>query len=238
MTVFHRPNINVPSVQSGFLSDNNVTVNFDNSMSAAEMQSEIDRQPKFLNGKSITFQFADGTYNLTDKLRFYGFAGGIVNVYGNSSDNTLSTTKSVHLNGSSISSSGGVLHFYRCHTVVPRYMKITVPNVTDFSGVACYHSVVTYAQYNYFLGVAKTNACFGSNVEYGTAYWYSNYVSNLYAGFVAARCIAFIYNNDEAGTDPNYGQISRNGAQIGQLGTQPAGSVANQSDNSGGTIYS
>ena len=78
--------------------EENTTVNLDNSMSASAINALIAAQPKDLNGYTLTFQFADGTYTLDETLDFSGFrGGGTLRIYGNSSDNSLSTTKSVNL---------------------------------------------------------------------------------------------------------------------------------------------
>lgn len=59
------------------------TVNFDNSMSIATMQGLINDQPKNLNGHTLTFKFADGTYNFgTSGLNFENFSSGEVFIKG------------------------------------------------------------------------------------------------------------------------------------------------------------
>jgi len=76
------------------------TVSFSSSFTTAQMQSLIDAQPKNLGGKSLTFQFADGRYNLSTGLRFWYFSNGALFIYGNSSNNTVAAAKNVTLSGS------------------------------------------------------------------------------------------------------------------------------------------
>ena len=107
--------------------EENTTVNLDNSMSAATINALIAAQPKDLNGYTLTFQFADGTYTLNETLDFSGFrGGGALNIYGNSSNNSLSTTKSVNLD---FSGTAGLDGLYVFDNVGVRadvfYLKIT-----------------------------------------------------------------------------------------------------------------
>ena len=91
--------------------EENTTVNLDNSMSAATINALIAAQPKDLNGYTLTFQFADGTYTLNETLDFSGFRGdGELKVFGNSSDNTMATSKSVNLDFSGTDGLNGIEH--------------------------------------------------------------------------------------------------------------------------------
>ena len=81
------------------------TINLDNSMTSADIQALIDAQPKYIPiGLTLTFQFADGTYTMTDVLSFGGFTGeGLLAIYGNTGEATaLHTTQAVILNGASL----------------------------------------------------------------------------------------------------------------------------------------
>ena len=107
--------------------EENTTVNLDNSMSAATINALIAAQPKDLNGYILTFQFADGTYTLNETLDFSGFrGGGTLRIHGNSSDNSLSTTKSVNLDFSGTAGLDG-LHVFNNAGVLSdvMYLKIT-----------------------------------------------------------------------------------------------------------------
>lgn len=75
----------------------NTTVNITAGSTAAQIQALINALPKNLNGYTLTFQFADGSYSLSSNLTFTGFFGGLLRVFGNSSDSTAALSKSVDL---------------------------------------------------------------------------------------------------------------------------------------------
>lgn len=76
------------------------TVSFSSSFTTAQIQALIDAQPKNLGGKSLTFKFADGTYNLSTGLYFTSFSNGSIYINGNSSNNTVAFAKNVTISGS------------------------------------------------------------------------------------------------------------------------------------------
>jgi len=78
----------------------NKTVAFSSSFTTTQIQALIDVQPKNLGGKILTFQFADGNYNLSTGLTFFNFSNGTLFIYGNSSNNTVAAAKNVTLSGS------------------------------------------------------------------------------------------------------------------------------------------
>ena len=94
------------AITSSYLTDgsqiltSNRTVAFSSSFTTAQMQALIDAQPKNLGGKILTFQFADGNYNLSTGLTFFNFSNGTLFIYGNSSNNTVAAAKNVTLSGS------------------------------------------------------------------------------------------------------------------------------------------
>lgn len=71
----------------------NTIIDLDNSMTSAEIQALIDAQPSDLNGYQLIFRFADGTYNLTEDMRFANFYGGTVFI-----QNTTPVSGSLHTN--------------------------------------------------------------------------------------------------------------------------------------------
>lgn len=68
----------------------NTLVIFVATETATEIQAKIDAVPKNLNGKTVTFQFADGTYSLDAQLTITNFFGGRLIFQGNSAENFLS----------------------------------------------------------------------------------------------------------------------------------------------------
>jgi len=78
----------------------NKTVSFSSSFTTAQMQSLINSQPKNLNGYSLTFQFANGNYNLSTGLQFNYFSNGNILIHGNSADTSVVAAKNVTISGS------------------------------------------------------------------------------------------------------------------------------------------
>ena len=68
--------------------NSSMVLNLDNTMSAAEINAKIDMLPKYISaGKTITIQFADGTYTLGGSLVIASFWGpGTLRVFGNTSE--------------------------------------------------------------------------------------------------------------------------------------------------------
>lgn len=219
------------------------TVNLDNSMSASEIQAEIDAQPKNLNGHTLTFQFADGTYNLSNYLNFEFFNNGYLEIYGDTSETDatdLHTTQSVILDGSSITSSAtcGALNIKNVSAETKIFnLKIIVPDSANVNGIYSYKSNFVRSYYNYLLGSGKTNDLSGiyyTNASAGIAY--KNYVSNIMRGL---RCnlSSFVSNtNDDTGTLPDYGLSCYLAGTIGKLSTQPNGATSDEIIGSGGEI--
>ena len=82
------------------------TINFNNSMTRAQIQAKINSVGKYVpQGQTLTFQFADGTYNLDQSLLFTGFyGGGTIHIQGNIAEPNafdLHTTQQVILDFSS-----------------------------------------------------------------------------------------------------------------------------------------
>jgi len=215
------------------LLNENTTVNLNSSMSASEIQGLIDGQPKNLNGFNLNFQFGDGTYTLDSQLLFTGFFGGTVRAYGNSSDNSLSTSKNVVLNFNS--NSEGVIAS-KCMDFDVRYMEISVQSSSNFRrctyGIACPRFNVLYC----YLRGNSTSLGASIYVSHGTSYTSGNYVSNIQNGIYAGWCSKIGSDgNDDTGTQPAYGLYALGGGVIAKNGTQPSGST-NEGTATGGEI--
>eukprot|EP00828_Plagiopyla_frontata_P048515 TRINITY_DN9320_c0_g2_i3.p1 TRINITY_DN9320_c0_g2~~TRINITY_DN9320_c0_g2_i3.p1 ORF type:complete len:391 (+),score=-1.47 TRINITY_DN9320_c0_g2_i3:531-1703(+) len=105
------------------------TVNFDQSMTASQIQTLINGVPKNLNGHVLTFQFADGTYTLDAALWFQSFYGGEVYIVGNGSDSPISgAAKSVILN---FSSDRGIIITSCQSRVSMLYLEVNISNAAD-----------------------------------------------------------------------------------------------------------
>ena len=221
----------------------NTTVNFTSGMTAAVMQALINAQPKNLNGYTLTFQFADGTYNttMTAALTFYNFyGGGAIYILGNTGETdatALHTTQSVYLDFSSGTSTG--IDIMRCQCdVFVQNLKI---KISDTANVCCLSIIDvdrSLVYYCYFLGAAKTTSCFGCQFQATFANVLNTYVDNVANGISSSRAVVSSNNNDSTGTDCTYGLYAINGGVIGKAGTnQPSGSTLNEYPINGGMIY-
>jgi len=217
------------------------TINVDNGMSTAEIQAEIDNLGRnILAGVTVTVQFADGTYTLTDALNITGFyGGGILEMKGNAADNTLSTTKAVYLDFGGQVCEGFNLFANTVAAINVNFFKIRVnTGSSNMFGIKSSRvSGFLIANANYFLGT-------------GTAYGYGTYVSvgkgliiNCYfynikigVGSVYVGDVRSQNNDDVAAIPPAYG-LHADGGLIFKKGTQPAGSVANELKTNGGQIW-
>lgn len=75
----------------------NKTVNIPAGSTSAQIQALIDAEDKNLNGYTLNFQFANGTYANLGTINICDFFGGKVNVLGDPTDNSVSTIKNVDL---------------------------------------------------------------------------------------------------------------------------------------------
>jgi len=217
---------------SKLLLNENTTVNLNSSMSATQIQAEIDAQPKNLNGFDLTFKFADGTYTLASGLTFSGFHGGQTLINGNASDNTLSTTKSVFLDADGATGENAIT-VEECDLVYIQYLKIEFDSATG-RGVRL-RSSNFYVDACYILGDSTSNGeCI--QADYGAGAVRRCYLSNAENGIRATYGSCGSIDNDDTGTAPAYGLYALYGATIGKSGTQPSGSTANEQAFGGGAI--
>jgi hypothetical protein len=232
---FAKMNANFGQIPSGAASGD-ITVQLNASMSTAEIQAAIDAQPKNLNGKVLTFQFANGTYNLTATLTFSHFFAGVLVVTGNVADTAISQTKSVVLNGPA---GQRVIFFNRCLNLRLNYIK-TVLGVTAASAAAVFIFDSRYAALNYCaLTNANTSSAAGSG--YGGVFRESTGI--IFNCSVAHLDVAYhIYRSSLTSIDSTsannsrYGLFSEAGIVFRQ-GSQPGGSVAATLVINGGRIY-
>ena len=215
------------------------TVNLDNSMSAAAINALIAAQPKNLGGYTLTFQFADGTYTMSEKLVFHDFhGGGYLQIYGNASNNSLSTTKAVHLDFSGTDGVYGIEAKRISGILRVFYLKVSVANVSNHAyamtfescfDVRCWYNYVTAsAGGDYGRGYHSTQSTFFAQWCYVTGFniaFYMSYVSKNY-----------IRDCDESGTKPYYGILANAGARVGRYGTYPTASTIDFQENSGAKI--
>jgi len=173
----------------------NTTVNFTSSLTTAQIQALIDAQPKNLNNYTLTFQFADGTYTLSDILYFKNFFGGTLYILGNSSDNTAALTKSVILQ----KSSNNLVEIEGCTDVVLNYIsfKLTNPTTSSDMCILFNKSNIIYS-YNSFQDSTTSQLGIGVYSEYGSMVrGVDNYYYYLFYG-VRGQTINTIFTNNSS----------------------------------------
>lgn len=219
------------------------TVNLDNSMSTAEMQTIIDSVGKYIPAEVIiTFQFADGTYTLAERLDFIGFfGGGIVYIQGNRTEtdaNELHTSQQVYLDGSGFNN--GVVGVYNTNMMIRFYnLKIAIAGtgVTDRGIDAWMNFGTVDFWYGYIACAASSDI--GEMLYFATCLSANVFKTYTYRGrySIYARANTNLYSdrNDETGTMPLYGLYAQ-GACIRKSGSQPSGSTANELVTDGGEI--
>jgi hypothetical protein len=220
----------IDSTQNSAMLQANTTVNLTSSMSAATIQTYINAQPKNLNGYTLTFQFADGTYTLSSALLFSNFCAGTLNIQGDTGESgagTLHTTQSVILN---FASSNGLYVFNNTQVTITN-LKINFYNTPTYSyalNLTGNNYTVVYGCY--FTGASSTSGtgASGLNMVSGFAYAYYNYFANYsYAIFASNPCRLSSYDNQTTGSGTTvYGLYCQSGASISYNLTQPTGGTA------------
>ena len=216
-----------------------LTVNFDNSMTVAEMQALIDAVPRALGGFGLVFQFADGTYTMTDRLIFKGFYGGaFIKVNGNTSETdatALHTTQQVHLDGSS--APGNVLRFESNSVYIElNNLKISHDSASGRYGVFFLRSLYSRAQYSYLLGNGigdGEGVYFAANPGHVNTTYFSN---QFHAVRADQASTVFSQDNADTGTQPAYGLRSLASVIMRSTSDSITGSTADTLATNGGEI--
>ena len=209
------------------------TVNLDSSMDATEIQDSINAQPKNLNGYALTFQFADGTYNMgSTSLSWLGFIGGTVLIKGNVGESGLHTNQAVIINYN-LSSAINCFSFARTFLINISNIRINVTTNTYVgSTISVSFPTKTIIQGCYLNRDAMLgeHLYVSSNVEMQNNYFTNGWSAmTLFGGGIAtvANCLSLT-------TNPNYGLIS-NSASIYKAGANmPVGITANELKLNGG----
>jgi len=193
------------------------TVNLDSSMTTPEIQALIDAQPKNLNGHYLYFQFADGTYNLTDKLYFLNFRNGQIRIQGNTSEMLLiHTTQAVIIKDSGF-------FIGNCQRVRVRQIAFSNPSyslyITDIQERVDIRA-------NYFTSSHPNKCVHITNTPSGEVK--GNYFSGGLHGLRVTESSIRSVDNDSTGTLPTYALTAENGSIILKDGTQPSGLTLNE----------
>lgn len=228
-----------------FLPETTRTINFTTADSAADIQAKIDAVGKYIpQGVTVTFQFADGTYILNDGVQFTGFfGGGTILIQGNRGEanpNDLHTTQEVYLDFNTAGSPAGCIWFQSCGVYIKVLnFKIRKDNSAGTDAIIyctdCTRSL--FLAYNYIFGDDSPTGCDGINVSWCLAVrCQENYISSVYYGLKSQGSLIFSEYNDDTGTLPVYGMRAFQGGVVAKEGTQPAGSTANETTDTGGVI--
>jgi hypothetical protein len=216
------------------------TVELQASMTQAQLQEAIDAAGRYIPyGVEITFQFADGTYELIAPLEFRGFfGGGTVNVLGNTMEEnalTWHTSQQVFLDATGASPKA-CLRFHQCSLYMIRVYNIKGQiDTCDHVSGACVN----------FINCASPSevkyGCFYATVDpshqkgHGIDAWQSlpcvvekNTVGKFGAAITASYSLLHSYDNKEisASEKPGTALYARYGGVIVKQGTQPAGDYA------------
>ena len=222
----------------------NATYNISAGSSAATVQAMIDAAPHIIpSGLTMTFQFANGTYEWDDTyIYFNGFrGGGSLLVSGNRGEAAaLHTTQAVIIDADDGSQNYiDCFRFSSCSLLQIGVEKIRFNVDAAQSGSACRfdNSSCFWFKYNYVVGNSTGNGI-GCYVLYGSTGWaQANYfTSNKTAIYANNGGWVVSDGNDDTGTRPLYGLWSVAGF-IQKTGTQPAGSSANEVTANGGQIW-
>jgi len=215
------------------------TINFNNSMTATEIQDEINAVSRYIPPNiAITFQFADGTYNLDNQLVFNGFfGGGVLNIYGKVSEgDSLHTNQAVHLNFNNDTTG---LWIYGCFLSQFRVQNLKVTCDDGYNCLYLLQNEYGIVLSNYFIHNGNSSSASAGihAVGNGTTRVRNNYFSGNYMGIYSNHA-SYIYSeiNDDTGTQPKYGLLARLSGVIGKASTQPAGSISNENIASGGIV--
>jgi hypothetical protein len=208
------------------------TINVDSSMNADLIQTAIKGIGKHIpSGKTVTIQFADGTYTMNHRLSVAGFyGGGEITLLGNPTQiaaDTLRTDQSVYLDFSA-QDSDGILIGENGIQVSVDGLKIKVKSDASYhSPIYVMETPYVNVQNCYLLGNSTAQG-YGIHASSGAEALVSyTYFSNISYG-VASGSGGFIFSstNDAIDPIPSSGLYAVWGGTITKNGSQPPGEFA------------
>ncbi|MFX0134753.1 MAG: hypothetical protein ACFFDN_14020 [Candidatus Hodarchaeota archaeon] len=216
------------------------TIQLDNSMSAADINTLIANQHKMIpHGHELIFEFQNGTYNLTEAIvvpMFYGRQLTFTSVAGTT---TLHTTQPVFLDFVSYECNGiEIYDNWNFLKIIDLKIRVKT-NVQDNNAIYPIHSNYVQIQGCYLQGNSRN---FGAGAFYergSNGAVQTTYVELQRAGIYAFRGseIYSTVNDDIPGNPPDYGLYANDGTiKKATAGTQPAGNTANEFTTNGGVI--
>lgn len=222
------------------------TINLLQSDNTAAKQAKIDAVGKYVPPDvTVTFQFETGkTHTETDELVWAGFfGGGVIHILGNTGEanaSTLHTTQDTIIDVSG----QGVHRAIRLESSSVNWqvknLKLITPDVAGYNTAGiwvkkCLYQV--YIAYNYIVCDGKTRDTSGVRF-FGCPMGRVNYtyVDNVKYGIMCEFSRVESRDNDDTGTQPDYGLYCTQTGTIGKWSTQPAGAIANELEEYGGEI--
>lgn len=227
------PIVNLPAALQ---LQSDVTVNLTASMTTAQIQALIDAQPKNLGGRTLTFQFADGTYATTAALSFANFYSGTLALQGNMSEPTTNHTNQAVIIDSSGTTLINTIEIQRCVAAKVSITNIaTKVNTSVGPGAGSFLDIGIYT--NECPAFIQIMGCYsrGTSVTYGYAFMFKHCsvidiqecwlatVADGIAGFGTAN-IHSTLNQSVVGAYPNYGERA-DASCIRRTTTQPQGLI-------------
>lgn len=215
------------------------TINFDPSMSAFDIQNLIYETELDLHRyKRLILQFADGTYNLDNKIYIGAFRGqGFLEIRGNMSEdyNSAHTNQAVIINFSNNYNFGLVIEANQLCAIYIYNLKITKQSL----GINSVRNTCILALKNggTYIGVFGCYTSLSDNKGHNMQFYNSqgdvryNYVSGGYAGLYAwSDSMIQSGENYSIGNKPQYGLVTYGGGNISKVPNkaQPTGSVSNE----------
>lgn len=223
-------------VTKGNILHSGTTVSFSSSMTALDIQQQIDLMPKRLGGQTLTFDFTSGTYDLNTGINFSHFHGGILNIKGDQYYNAATIEKASVINfdaGDNFLSLDG-LH---CETNVSA-LKI---NGATTGAAVCVRNCLSPILIEGCITIMGTGSGYGIKYENSHSEARNNYLVSGKYGIYSEGGHIHVHNNSSSGdSDPNkyswYGMWVDKGGDISKQSSSlhPSGITGMGSGNAGG----
>ena len=216
-------------------------INITPDMSATDINNLIGSSYKDLKEyKSLTLQFADGSYNLDKALQLYNFRGySWFYIQGNMTENQgeLHSNQAVIINFTNKDDYGILIGNNRLVAIWVRNLKLN--RLSNSNNNAVNSCVYVYKNNSTFVGIwgnhftLQDTYGYGVNVDASTADVKYNYFTAGNSAIYAFRdAIVFSGTNQSLSTQPQYGLTTLSGGRINKYPyqSQPQGSVANENE--------
>lgn len=214
------------------------TINLDSSMTVTDIRNIIEATDHFIPpGHILEFQFADGTYTLSDTLLIDGFyGGGELHILGNTSESGLHTNQAVFIDASGHNNDAVSLNEIQVKTRIEN-LEIYFDNRDNQDGINHKKSRNSHVSGCYLRAVDKSAGTGLSVGDASFAYIRDTYFSGAVSAIQASpESTVVSHNNDDIGTTPEYGLEATAGLIYKYGGLQPAGTTSNERTSLGGKI--